>query len=245
VSFPAPGTYTISVRVNDADNLSDTATDTVTVSAAPTFSISGTVLEDTDEDNVGDVPLAGVELTLSPGGATTTSAANGTYSLTGLADGAYTVTPSLSGYIFVPNPANATVAGADDTGVDFVATAFGLNGDLTLTVSVESCLDAPAPPDDPGEWAPIVGLGVQLLAEDLVTVLDSNTTDAEGKVVFQNVEGDENHGGDTGSFGSQYWVTLTNTAPPSGDSWFQPPPLDKFMVDTNQTVAFRDKNFKF
>jgi hypothetical protein len=53
--------------------------------------------------------------------ATTTTGAGGTYSFTALADGAYTVTPSLAGYTFTPANASVTLAGADATGKNFVA----------------------------------------------------------------------------------------------------------------------------
>jgi len=80
--------------------------------APTTSSISGTVS--------GDVK-AGVTVAVDATHSATTDA-SGKYTISGLADGAYTVTPTLAGYTFAPASANKTIAGADITGVDFVAT---------------------------------------------------------------------------------------------------------------------------
>ncbi len=89
----------------------------VTVVISPPYSISGTVS--------GDVQ-AGVTVALS-GDATgsTVSAGDGSFSFGGLSNGTYTVTPNLAGYSFAPASRAVTVAGADETGVDFTATATG------------------------------------------------------------------------------------------------------------------------
>ncbi|HJV49344.1 MAG TPA: carboxypeptidase-like regulatory domain-containing protein [Geothrix sp.] len=52
--------------------------------------------------------------------AMTTTDASGTYTFADLADGDYTMTPSLGGYVFNPEARGATVGGADVTGQDFV-----------------------------------------------------------------------------------------------------------------------------
>jgi pseudomonalisin len=87
----------------------------------PTYSVSGTV-------TLSGAGLAGV--TVSTSGASATTAASGAFSLAGLANGTYTVTPSLSGYTFSPTSASATVSGANVTGVNFTATA--VSGPTTL-----------------------------------------------------------------------------------------------------------------
>ncbi len=77
----------------------------------PTYSISGTITTS------GSAGIPGVLVTLSLGRVTigtTTTDSNGNYSFTGLEDGSYTVTPSLSGYYFAP--LNVTVNGANSTG---------------------------------------------------------------------------------------------------------------------------------
>jgi hypothetical protein len=72
-------------------------------------------------------PLAGMTVRLS-GASTdiTTSAADGTYSFAGVADGqSYTVTPSMAGYTFAPASRSITISAADSTGNDFAGTASG------------------------------------------------------------------------------------------------------------------------
>jgi hypothetical protein len=86
-----------------------------TATANPTFTISGTIS-----------PAAGGDLatvTLS-GAANAIMTANGSgvYTFTGLANGAYTVTPSNTGYTFTPASQAVTVNGANLTGVNFTAT---------------------------------------------------------------------------------------------------------------------------
>src|SRR5438045_2746171 len=96
----------------------------------PTYTISGTIS-----------PIAGgsgATVTLSgTGSATSTANSSGAYSFTGLANGSYTVTPSHSGYTFSPASQNATVNGADVTGLNFTATAqtntFSISGTITPT----------------------------------------------------------------------------------------------------------------
>ncbi len=83
--------------------------------AASTYSITGAVS--------GSV-LSGVAITLSgAGSATTTTNASGNYTFSGLVNGNYTVTPSMSGYTFSPTSAAANVSGANISGANFVATA--------------------------------------------------------------------------------------------------------------------------
>jgi hypothetical protein len=55
--------------------------------------------------------------------ATTAADASGNYTFSGLANGAYTVTPSRTGYTFTPASQNVTINGADVTGVNFTAQA--------------------------------------------------------------------------------------------------------------------------
>jgi plastocyanin len=82
-----------------------------------TYSITGTV-------TLNGTGLNGVTMTLSgAGSAVATTAADGTYTLSGLTNGNYTITPGLSGFTFSPTSSSPTVAGANITGVDFVATS--------------------------------------------------------------------------------------------------------------------------
>jgi hypothetical protein len=74
----------------------------------------------------GDV-LSGV--TVSAGGKSTVTASNGSYALSNLCAGAYTVTPSLSGYQFNPSTTNVTLSSTDSNGVNFADFAlFSISG---------------------------------------------------------------------------------------------------------------------
>jgi hypothetical protein len=84
--------------------------------APVTYSISGSV-----KDGTG----AGIEgVTISTTGASTSTQPDGSYVLTGLLAGAYTVTPSMEGWAMDPPSRSATVSAAvgNATGVDFTAT---------------------------------------------------------------------------------------------------------------------------
>jgi hypothetical protein len=88
----------------------------LTVAAPPTYMLSGAV-------TAGGGPLTGVTVSLSgdaPGAEVTDGF--GVFSFTGLADGTYTLTPSLTGYDFAPASRAVTVAGEDLDGLDFEAT---------------------------------------------------------------------------------------------------------------------------
>ena len=78
---------------------------------APKHAISGTVTGDVQD---------GVTVTLGgDADATTTTDATGAYTFTDLPDGSYTVTPSLAGYVFLPDGQPVDLAGADVSDVDF------------------------------------------------------------------------------------------------------------------------------
>ncbi len=91
---------------------------TLTAGAPPTYSIEGTVTEDS-------VGKAGVLVTATASGEadiTDTTDENGQYSLEGCADDTtWRVTPTLEGYIFTPAYLDVNVAGANEVGVDFAA----------------------------------------------------------------------------------------------------------------------------
>ncbi len=128
-----PGTNACySGNYNDRDDL---AFMTATTAPPATYSISGTVS--------GDV-ANGVTMTLSGAGTgTATTNSSGTYSFSGLANGTYTVTPSLSGYTFTPSSQSVTISGANRTGINFTSTASGGNCNA-LTASYNSTYHCPA-----------------------------------------------------------------------------------------------------
>lgn len=79
-------------------------------SVATTYSISG---------NAG-VASATVSWSGTSMGSTTADG-SGNYTISGLSDGPYTITPSLAGYSFSPTSRNETVSGSNITGVNFTA----------------------------------------------------------------------------------------------------------------------------
>lgn len=85
--------------------------------ASTTHSISGTILD-------GASPVQGVKVEVDAAHSAFTNA-SGQYTIVGLADGGYTVTPSKAGYSFSPTSRSVTISGANQTGVDFTATATG------------------------------------------------------------------------------------------------------------------------
>ncbi len=83
-------------------------------SGATTYSISGTITAS------GGAGINGVSV--SNGSASATTNASGAYTLSGVANGTYTLTPSLSGYTFSPANRSVTVSSANVTGQDFTGT---------------------------------------------------------------------------------------------------------------------------
>lgn len=105
---PASGTWWLGVHGYAAGSF--TVTGTVTMPTA-TYSISG---------NAG-TPSA----TVTAGSQGATADASGNYTISGLANGTYTVTPSKSGCTFSPTSASVTISGANVTGRNFTATCGG------------------------------------------------------------------------------------------------------------------------
>ncbi len=102
--------------------------------AAGTFALSGSVI-----DSAG-AGIAGVLMTLTDAAgavvSTTPTDGAGSYSIAGLADGVYTITPSKAGFTFAPLSAGVTIAGANVTVPNFVGTpvAFTISGQVTNKV---------------------------------------------------------------------------------------------------------------
>lgn len=87
------------------------------------YSISGTV----STGLAHPVFLSGVTINLTGASmATTTTAWDGNYSFTGLLNGSYTVTPSLSGVTFSPTSITITSLAANSTANNFVVTRYRL-----------------------------------------------------------------------------------------------------------------------
>jgi len=89
--------------------------------AAGNFTITGTVVMPTATYSIsGSAGTSGATVTAGSQGAT--SDASNNYTISGLANGTYTVTPSKSGCTFSPTSMSVTISGANVTGQNFTAT---------------------------------------------------------------------------------------------------------------------------
>lgn len=100
----------------------------------PQYSVSGNIQLD------GGGGFEGVTVDLSPGGGSAVTDVNGDYSIPGVFNGNYTITPSLAGYEFSPTELNITVADADSIGNDFtgseiVAQTYSISGAISVGTS--------------------------------------------------------------------------------------------------------------
>ena len=106
----APATR--SVSVNGANVSGQSFTGTATTSS---YSVSGTITTSAG------AALGGVSV--SNGSSTVSTNSSGVYTFTGLINGTYTLTPSLSGYTFAPATRSVSVNGANVSGQSFTGTA--------------------------------------------------------------------------------------------------------------------------
>ena len=122
-SYGTAGTYTATVTATDSTNPQHTATDSVTITVS--YGISGSVT--LNGSGLSDVKVS----TDASHFAYTTS--SGTFTITGLSNGTYTVTPVLIGYTFSPASQSVTINGANVTGVNFTASVvtYSISGTVT------------------------------------------------------------------------------------------------------------------
>ena len=113
---PAAGT---TVTINDtapaADRYNLSVCEILPAAASSTFRLSGTISPAAGGSGA-TVTLAGALLT-------TIADSSGNYTFTGVPNGSYTVTPTRSGYTFLPASQATTISGADVSGVNFTAQA--------------------------------------------------------------------------------------------------------------------------
>lgn len=122
------GTYTVTpsktgfgfTPVSRSVTLSSANVTGINFTAFRVFNISGTVFS-------GGQGLAGV--TVKAGTRTATTGSGGGYTLVGLANGTYTVSPTKSGFVFTPTSRSVTINNANVTGINFTgAPTFNISG---------------------------------------------------------------------------------------------------------------------
>lgn len=113
------------------------------IPADPSKSASAASYELSGNFTVDGKALAGVTVTLSGTDLTATTDADGNYTFTDLANGTYTVVPSLTGYVFTPISEVVTIDGSS-AATDFTSTAPAPADPVTPTDPTN-----PATPTDP------------------------------------------------------------------------------------------------
>ncbi len=106
----APATRSVSVNGANVSGQSFTGTSTTS-----SYSVSGTITTSAG------AAISGVSV--SNGSSTVSTNSSGVYTFTGLINGTYTLTPSLSGYTFSPATRSVSVNGANVSGQSFTGTA--------------------------------------------------------------------------------------------------------------------------
>ncbi|MBX3710831.1 MAG: pre-peptidase C-terminal domain-containing protein [Lysobacter sp.] len=145
-----------------------TFTDRVTgtcnkASTGTTYSVSGSVT------NSAGTGIAGV--VVSTGSVSATTSSTGAYTLGGLANGSYTLTPSLSGHTFSPTSRSVTVNGANVTGQTFTGTATGTGGTVVHNVNLPSVSS--------GNWSSMYTVSIPAGTTSLVVNISGGTGDAD------------------------------------------------------------------
>ncbi len=111
-SWATAGEYRVRCTVSDMKGKTASSSVVITVGSPTTFRVSGTI-------TAGGLPLQGVRVTASSRDTYTDS--DGTYTLTGLTAGTYTLTTQLYGYTLTPAGSASVTVGPSASGVDFTA----------------------------------------------------------------------------------------------------------------------------
>jgi hypothetical protein len=115
-----------------------------------TYSVSGTISPASLGNGV-TVALSGTS------SATTTANASGVYTFSGLANGAYTVTPSKAGLTFSPANLRETINGASLSNVNFTVQTYSISGTITsgsgATVTLSGAASATTTTNSSGNYS--------------------------------------------------------------------------------------------
>ncbi len=137
----------------------------------------------------GNAGVAGAAIALTGAAtASTTSAADGTYSFAGLSAGAYVVTPTLAGVTFTPAFLDETLSGSDITDANFVAQATGYSAVQLASYDFTTKPDA-NPQPAPWEASGTGGAGLQNLSNVCIATAINGSTICEEHwdgIVFPN-----------------------------------------------------------
>ncbi|NMC00233.1 MAG: hypothetical protein GYA35_08140 [Thermoanaerobaculaceae bacterium] len=152
-----------------------------TATQVSTYSISGKVTQsialESSADLLPSFPVAGVTIKVvkSGGGFSTTVDTNsqGTYTVSGLAGGTYTVTPSKSGCTFSPTSTTVTISTSNKTGINFTANCSGGTTYYTVSGKVRD-----------NNYKGISGINVTLSG----AASKSTVSDANGNYSFSNLQ---------------------------------------------------------
>lgn len=134
ISGLVPGSYTVTPSLSGYtfNPTSSPVTIAAANSTANNFTATAIPVAHTLSGTVSPT-LAGVTISVTgTANATATTNASGAYTVTGLFDGPYTVTPTKTGYTFAPNSTGVTMAGINVTGTNFTGTA---NSAVQATIS--------------------------------------------------------------------------------------------------------------
>lgn len=163
----SPSSRAVSVAGANVSGQNFTGTATVT-----TYSISGRVATS------GGTGIAGV--TVSTGSASATTNSSGDYTISNLAAGSYTLTPSLSGYTFSPASLSVSVSTANLTGQNFTGTATSTSSALSNGVAVAGSVNSTTANSDFDEYTVAIPAG----ASNLNIVTSGATGDLDLYVRF-------------------------------------------------------------
>jgi hypothetical protein len=154
---------------------------------------------------------------------------SGNYTFDNLANGSYTVTPSLAGFTFSPTDNTQIVDGADIIGVNFTATATVVSAVLTKVASLDNTQETAAgnPSDSTGKGGGIL-------------TVDTATGKASGFVVSTGVDNVTIAHIHSAARGVEGGVIVTLVGGP--DIWVVP---DNATLTATQVADFQDGNLYY